>query len=241
MRARLVTASFAALALLCGPGCERQAVSLGDDTPLIGALDAGKDGEPDAAPAEAPVEDAGVREVDHHPPIIGQDAGAFDDGIFECGFCAPGELCTRPDDPTCAARPAPARCQRIEEVCSPRAGPVCGCDGQSYPSRCEAIALGVTVRAEGSCAPIGTEVPCASFAGASCGPDAYCRFALGAYCGAAGVLGTCEPRPLGCDDSIRAVCGCDGRTYDGACHASMVGVSVAYLGPCDAGGAPGRP
>ena len=96
--------------------------------------------------------------------------------------------------------------------------------------------MGVSVRAEGSCVPVGSTVQCASFAGASCGPEAYCRFALGAYCGASGVLGTCEPKPFS-----RTVCGCDGRSYDSGCQASMAGVSVAYLGPCDQGGPSGRP
>jgi len=240
VRASPVTASLLSLALLGAFGCKRQEVSLGDDTSLLDVIDASSRAEPDAASPAAPVEDAGGRQGGYHP-LFSPDAGGFPDGTFECGFCAPGELCTRPDDPTCGARPSPARCQRIEEVCPSRSEPVCGCDGQSYPSRCEAIALGVTVRGDGSCAPIGSTVQCASFAGASCGPDAYCRFALGAYCGASGVLGTCEPRPLGCDDSGRTVCGCDRRNYDGACQASMAGVSVAYLGACDQGGPPGRP
>jgi hypothetical protein len=229
-----------ALALLGALGCKRQEVSLGDDTPLLGGVDAATIAEPDAAPPVAPAEDAGDFWGEHHPPMTPQDAGGFrDDDDFECDFCSPGELCTRPDDPSCAARLAPARCQSIEEVCSSRPEPVCGCDGQSYASRCEAIALGVSVRAEGSCGPVGSTVQCASFAGAGCGPDAYCRFALGAYCGASGVLGTCEPKPFSCGDSGRTVCGCDGRSYESGCEASMAGVSVAYLGPCDQGGQPG--
>jgi hypothetical protein len=212
------------MALVCVASCERDEVSLGDDSLALA----------DASPDAAAPADASDEPDDHHddPP----DAGHPDDDDFSCGFCDPGELCARPDDPGCAERDLPARCVRIEDICPSRSSPVCGCDGQSYGSRCEAVALGTVIRSEGSCRPPEDVVQCASFAEASCGPQAYCRFALGAFCGTAGVLGTCEPRPDRCDDFGRTVCGCDGRTYRSACWAAMSGVSVAFLGSCENGG-----
>jgi hypothetical protein len=234
---------LASVVLAAVPGCERSKVSLGDDRPAVAPPDgAPAAGDQDAAPpAEPSAPDAGDDwRPDHHPPLEPPDAGDFDDEPFGCGFCAPGELCTRADDPSCAAQDLPVRCESIEDICPQRAAPVCGCDGQSYGSRCEAVALGVKVRGEGSCQPPESVVQCASFAGASCGPDAYCRFALGAFCGNAGVLGSCEPRTQRCDDEGRVVCGCDGQSYQSACWAAMSGVSIAFLGSCESGGGGGR-
>jgi hypothetical protein len=226
-RSQVLRAIAASCLLLLFAGCERHEVSLGDDAP-----------EPAPPPA---VVDAGDDPNDdrHDDPQPVLDAGGFhDDGDepFRCGACDPGELCTRTDDPTCDVRDVPVGCARIEDLCPSRAAPVCGCDGQTYGSRCEAVALGVTVRTEGSCVPPESAVQCASFAGASCGQERYCRFALGAFCGNGGVLGTCEPRPERCDDFGATVCGCDGRSYENACWAAMAGVSVAFLGPCGSGG-----
>eukprot|EP00128_Syssomonas_multiformis_P011834 Colp12_sorted_trinity150504_noHs@33803 len=45
---------------------------------------------------------------------------------------------------------APGKCG-FRRVCHSQAGPVCGCDGQNYPSDCEAHHKGVSVKASGSC------------------------------------------------------------------------------------------
>lgn len=229
MRAASAPCLLASALLLVASACERSEVSLGDDRLAL----------PDAAPVPEPV-DAGDGKGEHHEPDAGDPDDDDDDEPFRCDFCDPGELCTRADDPSCVARDLPVRCERIEDICPSRAAPVCGCDGQSYASRCEAVALGVSLRSSGTCVAPEDVVQCASFGGASCGPDAYCRFALGAFCGNADVLGTCEPRPQGCDGSGRVVCGCDGQSYQSGCHAAMAGVSVAFLGSCQGGGDPGR-
>lgn len=40
-------------------------------------------------------------------------------------------------------------------------------------------------------------------------------------------LGVCRSRPSSCEGvELRRVCGCDGSTYDSACHAEMAGVSL---------------
>jgi len=49
-----------------------------------------------------------------------------------------------------------------------------------------------------------------------------------------GGLGTCLPRPTECDDTITSfVCGCNGRTYQSECFASLDGVRLAQLGACN--------
>ncbi|MBX7191338.1 MAG: hypothetical protein K1X94_04745 [Sandaracinaceae bacterium] len=51
-----------------------------------------------------------------------------------------------------------------------------------------------------------------------------------------GIRGMCSLRPTECptyvDGADRRVCACDGLTYDSACAAQILGVSVAYDGPC---------
>lgn len=50
------------------------------------------------------------------------------------------------------------------------------------------------------------------------------------------IRGMCSLRPESCptylDGADRTVCACDGLTYESACAAQILGVSVAYDGPC---------
>ena len=62
-----------------------------------------------------------------------------------------------------------------------------------------------------------------------CDPNYFCRKPDGACLGP----GTCETIPEGCVLIVEPVCGCDGRTYNNACEAARVGVSVDHWGPCD--------
>lgn len=60
--------------------------------------------------------------------------------------------------------------------------------------------------------------------------------AEGQYCAAGfcGGFGVCEPLPETCDESdVDFVCGCDGRTYQNTCFATIEGVRLASAGgPC---------
>ncbi|RMD85467.1 MAG: Kazal domain-containing protein [Candidatus Dadabacteria bacterium] len=101
--------------------------------------------------------------------------------------------------------------------------PVCGCDGNTYDTACEAIMAGVPIDHEGAC-----ELPCAS--------DADC--AQGEACwtppGQCDAPGRCAPIPTDCPLMMPAfpVCGCDGTTYPSVCDALLAGASIAHEGPC---------
>jgi len=80
------------------------------------------------------------------------------------------------------------------------------------------------------CAPL---VECA--ANADCAASEFCdRSAVACN---AGIRGMCSMRPAECpnytDVTDRRVCACDGLTYESACAAQILGVSVAYDGPCE--------
>jgi len=63
-----------------------------------------------------------------------------------------------------------------------------------------------------------------------CGANGLCGRPIGACLKA----GTCVTPPTACRATFDPVCGCNGQTYDNECFASLAGVSVAALGPCEA-------
>jgi Cys-rich repeat protein len=75
-------------------------------------------------------------------------------GGFAGFACAADEWCDYPDDaPSCGAADHIGTCRPRPEACPEIYGPVCGCDGSSYPNECYANAAGVDVWASGLCAP----------------------------------------------------------------------------------------
>jgi len=99
-------------------------------------------------------------------------------------------------------------------ACSDPYLPVCGTDGSTYGSACEAACHGVEVSHQGACT------------GAACATDADCP--AGTSCR----QGQCRPA-CDCPSDYRPVCGSDGLTYFNDCELTCAGVEPAHPGPCD--------
>lgn len=71
-----------------------------------------------------------------------------------------------------------------------------------------------------------------------CARGEFCAFAEGEFCGAADAPGFCRTiadglAKRGCDDTLQAVCACNGVTYNSECEAWANGSSVYVAGACD--------
>ena len=63
---------------------------------------------------------------------------------------------------------------------------------------------------------------------ADCAADKWCS-----YTGCGFTTGQCLAKPSDCSGQFSPICGCDGHTYDSACHAQKAGKSIAaYSAPC---------
>jgi hypothetical protein len=132
----------------------------------------------------------------------------------ECGEAA---YCSKPRnrcDGLGLCEDRPRGCPQVRD-------PVCGCDGQTYGSACEAAAEGVNVTHEGECEPA------YCWSNGDCSDLQYCYFADCLL-----ETGICLDRPEACLTVWEPVCGCDGQTYSNACYAAASGVSVDYEGEC---------
>lgn len=96
------------------------------------------------------------------------------------------------------------------------------------------LALDITcLKANGKCArwtqPGGT---CGARGTTACDGGLMCR--IPSNCGRADEAGTCERPVQFCPAVVGApVCGCDGRTYHGACPALAAGINVDFAGACE--------
>lgn len=182
------------------------------------------------------------------------EAGSCVASNDECGgrggsTCASDEFCNFAPDAECGATDKLGTCEPRPDAqeCTEPDAPVCGCDGQTYGSACDANASGVSVASQGECASDctidgcaaeqtcveGTCLPaCGGFAGLTCASEEWCDFPDGSFCGGADELGACRPRPDSCNQVVEEVCGCDGSTYTNRCIANSEGVDVSEEGAC---------
>ncbi len=121
------------------------------------------------------------------------------------------------------------QCAPTPNVCPAVVAPVCGCDGKTYSSLCDAQVAGAIVKAGGACAK--PPVACGGAKGATCAGGEICDKG----CGIDGA-GTCQPAPpKTCPNGGSEQCGCDGKTYPSACFRQQAGVGLAHDGACPTG------
>jgi hypothetical protein len=82
------------------------------------------------------------------------------------------------------------------------------------------------------CHPLACGQVCGGIAGLGCDPGEFCKLNMGECC--CDFQGICLAIPDACPTVYDPVCGCDGLTYGNECEAEIVGVSVDYVGKCDA-------
>lgn len=136
---------------------------------------------------------------------VGECACETNDDCNATDYCE-GESCG--GSGTCEAKPTD--CPAVFD-------PVCGCDGVTYDSECDAELLGVRIESPGPC-------PCTD--NSDCAELDYCA---GETCEGDG---TCELRPTICPLIFQPVCGCDSVTHGNSCDAAANGVRVDFDGPC---------
>jgi len=127
--------------------------------------------------------------------------------------CAPPRTCVYPWG-ACSTLTQHGRCVEAPEYCP---GPVCGCDGITYATECDADRAGVLVAYGGTC---GTQ--CGGPPSFTCPPGLECLKEWGT-CEQPDTWGVCRDvacLPLG------EVCGCDGQLYPRPCDAIRAGTQV---------------
>jgi hypothetical protein len=189
-----------------GDGSLPDADASGDDLRVSDAVSPPDRRPTDGAPADGgPGPDGAV--VCTRATAIDCPAGTTCD-IDGCEASAPG-LCLPPPD---------------KASCGEAGGPVCGCDGYSYPSDCARLRAGVARESRGECAAAG---PCATSA-PRCDALHVCDVR---GCGE-DVETECVSLFATCPEGGQPECGCDGETYANRCLRLRQGVALARRGAC---------
>jgi hypothetical protein len=146
----------------------------------------------------------------------------FDAGCPDGSFCefAASTGTTSSSSSVCGNNTnVPGVCANIPATCSGVAeSPVCGCDGKTFASHCDAQKAEVSVAAQGACT-------CGGLDNRACQKGEFCNLPVGT-CDTPGTSGSCSPVPAKCDTDFSPVCGCDGTTYNNACVAAQAKVSL---------------
>jgi cysteine-rich repeat protein len=148
--------------------------------------------------------------------------------------CAPQAVCQRYDD-TCKATTGICRPRYQGECLAGSPFDVCGCDGKTYDTECDAWAAGVSIQGgDGLNSPVGRKCRCRPDDGLTCAGERFCEMPYSCP-------GTWRDRRLGgicieplesCDGEPSApVCGCNGRTFRNDCERRRAGVQIKC--PCD--------
>ena len=139
--------------------------------------------------------------------------------------CDDDEFCLFPVG-SCEISDAQGTCVDIPQACPDVWAPVCGCDGETYANRCDAIMNGAQIAHEGPCRQV-----CGGIQGLPCDDNEFCRLPHG-MCDAADIQGVCVELPEACPRVFLPVCGCDGETYPNQCDAARAGAQIDHEGPC---------
>lgn len=169
-------------------------------------------------------------------PVTPIDAALEDHAIVEDSSstatvsCVSNAECPRSDwcrfIAGCGADGNVGLCALFPSDCGEECPGVCGCNGETYCTACEAAQAGTSVLREGDC-----EAP--TFG--SCVESQEC--ADGQWCDLSScesASGHCRPRlpETDCSTDGGLVCGCDGMSYPSSCHARAAGTNVASAGSC---------
>jgi von Willebrand factor type A domain len=145
--------------------------------------------------------------------------------------CAPGQYCKVPDS-SCGAANVPGACAPIVATCPAENAPVCGCDGTTYGSACQANVAGIDISSTKECTP-----PPGTF---KCGPR-FCQ-KNSEICRKTSVLANaigpdtyaCVPQSAGCP----AGCNLDPANSCSLCDACPPGRKCSFT--CGTDGSGGR-